>query len=275
MTLAEEYEQLLDLFFQLVQSQAGKLIKSGEEWKNDAQTLSIKLFRHLASMHTLANGATIVPPGMPPVPYIDHASIKVIARAALETYLVFHYLFGSDDEELSRFRHATWVLGGLSDRQNSHVSVEEHKEKLQDEKRQIEELQAQLSSSPYLASYTTKQKTKLLNGNWRIGKNWTDLGVIADFNKKYFENIYSYLCGYSHASYISALQVGQATAIEDQVKLTNSILGIGMVVMAHYVFAYSSAFHSAGAILEENTTSKSIAEKWHFRSEDMRHIYER
>lgn len=275
MTLPEEYEHLLDLFFQLVQSQAGKAIESGEEWKNDAQTLSIKLFRHLASMHGLSKGATIVPPGMQPLPYIDHSSIKVLARAALETYLVFHYLFGSEDDELCRFRHGTWVLGGLSDRQDAHVSVEEHREKLQDEKRQIEELQAQLSTSPYLANYTTKQQNKLLNGNWRIGKNWTDLGVSADFNKKYFEDIYSYLCGYSHASYISALQVGQAVALEDQTKLTNSILGIGMVIMAHYVFAYSLAFHTAGTILEENSTSKAIAEKWHFRSEDMKHIYER
>ena len=275
MTLSEEYEHLLDLFFQLVQSQAGKPIESGEEWKNDAQTLSIKLFRHLASMHRLSKGATIVPPGIPPVPYIDHSSIKVLARAALETYLVFHYLFGSDDEELCRFRHATWVLGGLFDRQDVHISIEEHKENLQNEKRQIIKLQAQLSASPYLATYTTKQQDKLFTGNWRIGKNWTDLGVSADFNKKYFEDIYSYLCGYSHASYISALQVGQAAAIEDQTKLTNSILGIGMVIMAHYVFAYSSTFHSAGAILKENSNPKAIAEKWHFRSEDMRHIYER
>ena len=269
MTLAEEYEQLLDLFFQLVQSQAGNSIESGNEWKNDAQTLSVKLFRHLASMRAIANGGRIVFPGGPPVPYIDHASIKVLARAALETYLVFYYLFGGDDEKLCRFRHATWVLGGLSDRQNSHASLEEHREKLKHEKRQIENLNLEISASPYLADYTARQQRRLLDGDWRVGKSWTDLGVSADFNRKYFENIYSYLCGYSHASYISALQVGQATKIEDQAKLTNSILGIGMVIMAHYVFSYSSVFQSAGGVLEQNAISKVIAEKWHFRSEDM------
>jgi len=150
MTVSEEYEHLLDLFFQLVQSQAGKPIVPGNEWKNDAQTLSIKLFRHLSSMHQLANGGAIILSGVQPIPYIDHSSIKVVARAALETYLVFHFLFGSQNEELCQFRHSAWVLGGLSDRQSAHVSLEESIEKLKAEKRQIEQLRVQLEASPHL-----------------------------------------------------------------------------------------------------------------------------
>lgn len=260
MTPSEEYEHLLDLFFQLVQSQSGKPISAGEEWRNDAQTLSIKLFRHLSSMRDLANGGAIVLPGVPPVPHIDHSSIKVLARAALETYLVFHYLFGASNEELCQFRHRAWMLGGLCDRQGAHVSVDEHKEKLKAEKRQIEELRTQLKASPHLENYTEKQKKQLLNGNWRIGNNWGDLGANADFSKKYFDDIYSYLCGYSHASYISALQVGQAKSMEDQIKLTDSILRIGMVIMAHYVFSYSS-IHSATLVLDQNPEAKQIAEQ--------------
>jgi hypothetical protein len=142
MTSIKEYETLLDLFIQLVQSQAGRKITPGDEWLNDAQTLSIKLFRHLVSMRVILSGSTIKHNGMPVVYFVDHASIKVLGRAALETYLVFYYLFCCDDLALSKFRHSTWVLGGLIDRQSSYASAEEHLARLQSEKNQIKDIKA-------------------------------------------------------------------------------------------------------------------------------------
>src|SRR5450759_5970971 len=92
-----DYSTLLDLFIRLVQSQAGKRIETGEAWRNDTQTLSVKLFRHLSSMQTLGKGTTVVQNSVPTVFFVDHASVKVVARAALETYLVFFYLYGNAD----------------------------------------------------------------------------------------------------------------------------------------------------------------------------------
>jgi hypothetical protein len=70
MTDNEEYQILLDLFISLVQSQAGNKIEAGEEWLNDAQTLSIKLFRHLVSMHVISTGSTIEHNGIPVVFFV-------------------------------------------------------------------------------------------------------------------------------------------------------------------------------------------------------------
>jgi hypothetical protein len=85
----QDYNVLIGLMIRLVESQAGKPITKGKGWLNDSQTLSIKLFRHLVSMPCLATGATIEQNSIPTLCHIDHSSIKVIARAALETYLVF------------------------------------------------------------------------------------------------------------------------------------------------------------------------------------------
>ncbi len=265
----KEYEKLLDLFIQLIQSQAGNKIVSGDEWMNDAQTLSIKLFRHLVSMHIISNGSTIDHNEMVVIHFIDHASVKVLARAALETYLVFYYIFGCKDRGLSKFRHSTWVLGGLVDRQSTHVSNEENRAVLASEKAQIGELEIEIKNSEYLQQFTPGQREQLLRGKWRIGNSWSNLGINAGFHKKYFEQIYSYLCGYSHSSYISALQVGQAKSIEDQASLTSFILGVGTVIMAHYAFSYTELFESAGEVLNSNVPAKVIAEKWHFEAADM------
>ena len=57
--------------------------------------------------------------------------------------------------------------------------------------------------------------------------------------------------------------------------LTQSILGIGVVLMAHFAFSYSSAFSTANAILSANPSAKHVAEKWRFGPEDMGAIYDR
>lgn len=275
MAYETDYSTLLNLFVRLVESQAGIDINEENAWLNDAQVLANKLFRHLVSMRALAAGATIEISGDRTAFFIDHASVKVVARAALETYLVLFYLYGSTDQSLSKFRHKTWKLGGLSDRQKFHASTQEDNEILTREKMQIESLRIEIERDPQIAPYTDKQRNKLLNGEWRIGKSWADLGAQAGFHEKYFDNIYGYLCGYSHSSYLSALQVGQAKSIEDQQKLTQSILGIGVVLMAHFAFSYANAFSNAESVLSGDQTVKGVANKWRFGSEVMAAIYDR
>jgi len=70
------------------------------------------------------------------------------------------------------------------------------------------------------------------------------------------------------------LQVGQAKSIEDQQMLTQSILGIGVVLMAHFAFCYSTVFTSAEEVLSANPAAKAIAEKWRFSPEDMGPIWD-
>ncbi|HHL39823.1 MAG TPA: hypothetical protein ENJ37_04905 [Deltaproteobacteria bacterium] len=275
MTYSKDYQILLDLMIRLVGSPAGQKICNEDAWLNDAQTLSIKLLRHLISMQTCSGGATVEHDGKPVIWFIDHASIKVIARAALETYLVFFYIYGQSDKELSKFRHKTWVLGGLKDRQKMHTTIEEHKEKLSQEKQQIYKLQSEIEASPYIKYFTNKQRKQLLDGNWKIGNGWSSLGVDAGFHETYFNNIYSYLCGYSHSSYISALQVGQAQDIKEQQELSQFALGVGVVIMAHFSFTYSALFEPASKVFNADVVGKEIADKWHFGPSDLAHIYNR
>jgi hypothetical protein len=268
-----DYSTLLDLFIRLVDSQAGIKIDPGDEWLKDAETLATKLFRHLTSMQLVASGATAEHDGIR-LCFVDHGSVKVIARSALETYLVFFYLYGDPDRALSEFRHRTWHLGGLTDRQKYHARTEDSRDKLAQERKEIDELIGQVGNSPYFLNYTEKQRKMLLEGDWRAGIGWVDLGVKAGFHERYFRDIYGYLCGYSHSSYASALQVGQAQSIEDQQALTQAILGIGVVLMAHFAFSYASFFNAADTVLSANPYAKEVAEKWRFGPEDMADIYD-
>ena len=269
-----EFVILKNLLFELIESQNGRSIEPGQEWLNDAQILSIKLFRHLASMQNVANGATMEARNNLVVPYIDHASVKVIARAALETYLVFFYIYGTDERTVALFRHNTWHLGGLIDRQKYSVFSGEAREVAAQEAEVIERLKAAIEQSPHFLEYTQKQRQELLVGYWRVGSGWSDLAIRAGFHERYFRNIYNYLCGYSHSSYASALQVGQALSFDDQEMLTRATISIGVVIMAHFAFTYPCIFADAGDVLATNPEGKTIAEMWRFGREEMAHIYD-
>lgn len=268
-----EYSTLMELFYQLVESQNGRDIEAGQEWRNDAQVLAVKQFRHLASMQSLAGGTTLRTPDDQEIPFVDHASVHVLARAALETYLVFFYIFGMSDYSLSHFRHKIWQLGGLMDRQQYIAFSKEAREVCALERSIIGRLKSEVKKSAHFLKFSRRQRRQLLAGNWRVGSGWRDLGIQAGFHEAYFRNIFNYLCGYSHSSYASTLQVGQAQKLEDQVMLTESTIGIGVVIMAHFSFTYPCVFADADAVLNSNPAGRALAELWRFGHEDMIHVY--
>ena len=275
MNYTEDYEVLIDILFRLIESQAGEPIAQGQEWVNDSQTLSIKLFRHLVSMQAIVSGATFEKNALPVLACIDHSSIKVVARAALETYLVFFYIYGGGFNPTAEYRYRTWKLAGLLERQKFHASMEKNRAILAQEKVLIEELKSLVAQSEDFTLFSEKQQKRILSGEWRVGSAWSDLGKNAGFHEKYFKNIYSYLCGYSHSSYISALQVGQAQTLEEQYMLAESIMGIGIVIMAHFTDSYSSLYEPAGKVFSADQAAKIVVNRWQFGPENMAPIYDR
>jgi len=269
---AEAYPVLLDLMIRLVNAQATQPMEKGQEWRNEAQTLAIKLFRHLTSMDSLAAGAMVKHSGGILL-HIDHASVHVIARAALETYLVWYYLYGSEDRELSKFRYLTWRLGGLMDRQKLHPITPESVEVINKEQLRAEQLKAQIATMPQFTAYSERQQRKLLEGDWKVIMGTADLATAAGFHGTYFRNVYSHLCGYSHASYISALQVGEAQSLEDQASLTGAMMSIGVVVLAHFACSYSRQFPPAQAVLDADPYGKLTAERFAIRADDLAETY--
>jgi hypothetical protein len=138
-----DYLMLLDLFIKLVNSRSGVKTTPENVWENDAQTLAVKLFYHLTAMHRLINEVKF-DHEKGAISFIDHASVKVITRAAFEAYLVFFYLFSAGDKALSAFRHKTWVLGGLADRQKTFPLTDVAKQKLENEKAKMEKLKSEI-----------------------------------------------------------------------------------------------------------------------------------
>lgn len=266
MNYRDDFNILLNLFSRLVESKAGGRIPAGDAWKNDIQVLALKLYRHLVSMKMVCEGTTIEQNGKAVYAFIDHISAKVLARAALETYLVFAHIFKGTSPKTGLFRHRTWNLAGLLDRQGFIPMEPDSIEKLQQEKQKIETLKQLITQDHLFTTYTEKEQKKILKGDWRACQSWKQLAVAAGFNEHYISQTYSFFCSYSHSSYLSTLQIQQARTIQDQEMLLGTSIDVANSVLAHFIASYGNIFPEVHTALEQDAEGKKCAELWHYRS---------
>lgn len=268
-----EFNSLIYLFFRLVQSETGRDIVTGMEWKNDAQVLAVKIFRHITSVNQLSFGATCEIEGEEPFKFIDHSSINIVTRAALESYLTFNYIYINENEGLSIFRHKTWQLGGLIDRSQLLVNTPEAKIKLEREASEIAGLKSEISVSEFFLNQALPDRKKILAGRWRPQSGWKEMAQHAGIHKVYFENVYNHLSGHSHASFISAMQIRDAEDPHLQKDMADAMKQICCVIMAHFCFSYIELFKNAEEILKFDKVLYDVADKWYIQTEDMNEMY--
>ncbi|MCF5775732.1 hypothetical protein GIV40_01340 [Pseudomonas poae] len=269
-----DFDVLLTLISSLIDAQVGKRIDPGDGWQNDAQTLSIKFFKQLCSCRTILKPCSFQFSNGSELRFVDHSSIMVLARACLESFLTLHWIFGATDRDLKSFRHSVWMFAGLQDRIKLNAISDEGRKKQEDSRAQALELMEKIESSIHVKSYTSQQVKELKKGDWKIGWNWRSEAVKAGYHPKHFDNIYKHLCGYSHSSYISALQVGAAQSLETQRFLADGGLQVCVHVMAKFVLFYSSLFTAAEQIYAASGDAQKVVARWGFRPDDMDHLFE-
>lgn len=260
---------LLDLLVRLLDSKDGDPIQPGDGWRNDAQRLALKLFQHSVSLKNLTEGATVRFKGGEEIGFIDHGSMNVLARAALETFLVWHYLYATGDANLGRFRHATWKLSGLLDRQGFAGVSDMAAEVKRRERPEIERLTEEVKGSPYFSALTARQQKRLLAGDWKIVMGTADMAKVAGLHDGYFGNLYDYTCAYSHSSYLSALQIGQGSSIDVQHRMATAVMSVAVLTLAYFVSSYPKQFPEAQQIIDADPLGKATADKWALKAEDL------
>lgn len=202
------------------------------------QVIALKFQLHAASLHQILYTR------------IDISSAVSILRAQLETYTTLFYLFikGCSNERMLRFN--LWKLDGLKQRSMFSQSFEglssEEASKLslqiKDEKKQIEELELEISSLKFFTDLPEKyQKQIVERAYWRfdikkieLNKNrinYTIKEMVENSKIKplYINDMYSFFSMHSHTSYISAIQNQQMTqeffpTVQGQMDELSSIL---------------------------------------------------
>lgn len=254
-----EYIKLLEILIRVAEANKG-VVAVVDDRILDAESLLFKFFGHAASSLYLFRSTTLPTIG---VSFFDSASINVLGRAALETFLVFHYVFVAPASEQEKdFRYHSWALAGLLARQNFPVQTIEGKQGLEKDKEIIRSLQSILENNPLFKKLTPKQQKNLLNkGKWRL-ESWTKIAQSAGLSDLHANNFYRYLCDYAHTGNLSVLQVQQADTAESQKTLCNATIEFIMIAIANIIKSYCKLFPKSNAILLSDKDSAKIVDLW-------------
>jgi len=268
-----DLSKLMRLCFLLIESKNGEQLLPVCEWKNDAQVLSVKIFRHIATAQQISAGISFEFGVGQVFSHIDHSSVAVVVRAAIESYLAFNYIFVNQDESLSIYRYKLWSRAGLIDRSKLLANTSESKNVLSREAESIKELYNDIARDSHYQKNNREEKKEIKKGNWKPKGGWHAITNKTDIHQRYFSDIYNHLSGHSHASFISALQIRDARSIEQQAMLAGSMRQILCMVISHFIFSYVKLFPTAKAVMASNPELTEIADRWHIHKEEVAAIY--
>lgn len=201
----EQFLPLLQVFIENVNA-VGGTSASGIHLR-DAQGLAFKFIHQASSVWYLLQGTKC------PLlsPFVDYVSINVLARSALETCLLFNFIFADPqgDSDLTEFRWCAWRL---EDMQRWLVpAIDDVPMELTNH---INQLKARIEKTQEYQSLSSKRKTQLEKrgyiDDWHPG--WRCLGIRVGFPKDLINQIYSYLSTYSHPGSWGTMQILQTNS---------------------------------------------------------------
>jgi len=253
-----DYRGLLKILIEV--TEANKGVAAGDDDRVlDAEGLARKFVFHAASVLYLYRSTSLPEFG---ASFFDPGSVNVVCRAALETLLVFHYVFVEPRSDADRdYRYRAWVLAGYLERQKFPVWSAEGRTVLEREARLIGPLTDRLKANAVFGGLPARHQKKLLSGEWRL-RSWTEIGRSASLHDVNAKAFYSYLCGYAHAGNLSVLQMRQADTAESQRSLCASSMNLVLIAMANMVKSYCAVFPKAMARLRQEPDRAALVEVW-------------
>jgi hypothetical protein len=228
----EDFDALFSLCAGIAGMQAGKT-SPGQEFLYNAEGLGKKIMNHALTARYLLKPMVLANYE----PKVDFSSIAVLTRAALESYLIFYWVFVSpknDDEK--EFRFHSWVLGGLN-RTKYKPAYGEYSEKWQKEMDMAEDLRKKIQATSVYQNLKPANQEKALEGEL-LTWGWFRLTIDAGFNEPFFRKIYMYLSNYAHSNRVSIIQVQQINAIPDQQEMGISAIGMLAIVLGKFMYDY-------------------------------------
>lgn len=268
----QEYVILLDLLARVIHASEGfsiSDISDGERlW--DADGLAKKFFTHALTVLYLSHRTKQELPSFK-FSFTDLASIDVLTRAALDAFLTFHYVFFAPAAtEEKDYRYWSYKAAGLAERQNLPVTTSEHKQKIAEEKKKLDEVQDKLELNKVFQSLEDNQKRQIFKGKgewkWkphgRGRVSWREIAIDAGFSEMLASHMYRHLSGYVHSSSLSVLQINQAYENKEENRLIEASIGTINIVAANLIREYCGLFPWAQDVLSKDPEGNDIVEVW-------------
>jgi hypothetical protein len=150
MKLKPDYGKLLDLLARAIDASKGFSVSDVSDGKRlwDAHNLARKFIDHAFTVLYLSHGTNVQDIPSFKFSFIDSASIDVLTRATMETFLVFHYVFfAPQTKEEKDYRYWAYKAAGITERQSIPIITEETRRTLDNDRLVLDKLRDKLKSN--------------------------------------------------------------------------------------------------------------------------------
>jgi hypothetical protein len=265
--IVDDYVALVSLLGTSIDSLKGWVPPGPDDRLNCAEGLAVKFLIHALSILYLKRGTILPDFPLMSVRFVDPGSINVLVRAALETYLSFHFVFAAplstDDQN---YRYWAYKAAGLVGRQQLNTSTLEHAKKQLDEKVILTNLHNMLDSNCIFQQLSKKQQTFVKQGNWRQYPqeqvSWKQIALSAGLSTTIATTMYGHLSGYAHSDSLSIMQISQSLNNKEQDHITNSSMMTTNIAAANFINDFSKIFSLAKAALDSYPNGHNIVDLW-------------
>ena len=83
----------------------------------------------------------------------------------------------------------------------------------------------------------------------------------AGIHPRYFDQTYNHLSGFSHSSYISAMQISQARDMHTQLHMAQTCLQMALFYTAHFITNFSKNSATAALFISGDEAAKKLLNK--------------
>lgn len=225
------------------------------------EPLGKKILHHIIEAYSLYGGTTINFSDNSKANFIDFASIIVLSRAAIESYLTFNYIYIlPKSKEEKEFRFICWDLAGYVEREKYDASDEESKKTKSQEQELKKKCIFDLENNVFYQELPDKVKQLILKGKWRGNKGWADLATDAMIFSDIFKMFYSLVSSYSHSGRLSVMQIEQ---IKKEKEFSQVFQLINLIILSRLLVDYSSLFPACEESFKSNKTAYNLAQIWY------------
>ena len=273
--IKQEYVILLDLLARVIDANKSYSVNDISDGKRlwDAHNLANKFIDHAFTVLHLSHGTNVQDIPSFKFSFIDSASIDVLTRATMETFLVFHYVFfAPQTKEEKDYRYWAYKAAGITERQSIPIITEETRRTLDNDRLVLDKLCDKLKANAVFQNLTEKQRARFFEGKernlWRWNPDlkkvlsWSDIAIDAGFSEMLASHMYRYLSGHAHSSSLSVLQSQQALINKKKEQLIGGSIGVINIVAANLIREYCALFSLAQDVLSKDTEGNDIVEEW-------------
>lgn len=256
-------------------------LKDGEVF---IETLSMRIALTSKSIISLSNGFflnTHEKVGINKV--VDFPSINILARSIIESFLTLEYLFYNELEDKEReFRFLIWRISGYKARQNffsnRELKAEKNivKEKLDDERREIQDLLKKIEEFEYYKVMKSSDLWKLDKFGVPRLKSWNDLLENSVLKDDIFITPYKLYSNYAHSEFISLIQINGKDNLTKGSELNTlhlkNVLRIILMLNCVGIIELKQKFANSNSAYDDlPEKEREIIEFWNFFARENKH----